>query len=228
MISVRGDRNQSFFIQSLNVAFKWLPRFPSKLCELRQEVLFPKDRNFPSDNASHIRIEKVWRCQIRRVGRMRSDSQRILWAKILRHPGHMGFGIVCMNDETTPNGFRTQFKNWLQNMFDIVGLVKCFPFGNMSTTWNPKGFHMIVTIIFLAWIICFSLSGVIRHPATRWFRNLSINKTTAHQGWRNIATLSAQPNGGLSRVRLTSVPLLPVVLRSVCEGLNEDALRQSQ
>jgi hypothetical protein len=36
----------------------WFSRFRSKLRELRQEVLFPKDGNFPSDNASYTRIEK--------------------------------------------------------------------------------------------------------------------------------------------------------------------------
>jgi hypothetical protein len=33
------------------------------------------------------------------------DSQRILLTKFLRLPDYMKFGIVCMNDEMTPNGF---------------------------------------------------------------------------------------------------------------------------
>jgi hypothetical protein len=73
---------------------------------------------------------------------------------------------------------------------------------------------------------------VVRHPATRWFHNLSINKITIHQGWQNIGTLSTQPNSGLSRICLISVPLLPVLHRPVCEGpmkmLHDKANRVSQ
>jgi hypothetical protein len=66
---------------------------------------------------------------------------------------------------------------------------------------------------------CVSLfQRAIRHPEIRWFRNLSINMIRTHQKWRNVANFGAQPNGGLLRVRLISVPLLQVLRRSVCEG----------
>jgi hypothetical protein len=39
-------------------------------------------------------------------GWRRGDSQRILLTKFLRFPGPMESGIVCMDDETTPNGFQ--------------------------------------------------------------------------------------------------------------------------
>jgi hypothetical protein len=193
---------------------KWL----LKIVWIVSRSAFPKDRNVSSDNTLYTRIEKVWRCKIRRVGRMGCDSQRILWAKFMRLPGYMGSDIVCMNDATMTNRFRRQFKNWLQNIFDIMGRIKRLSFWKDFDGVKLKWIHVIVTIIFLVRIMCFLLSEVVRHPATRWFRNLSINKTTTHQGWRNIATLSAQPNGGLSRVRLISVPLLPVLRCAVCEG----------
>jgi hypothetical protein len=37
----------------------------------------------------------------------------------------MVLGIVCMNDETMQTGFRKQFKNWVQNLFDVIRRVKC-------------------------------------------------------------------------------------------------------
>jgi hypothetical protein len=94
-----------------------------------------------------------------------------------------------------------------------------FPFGRISTTWNRgKSMRLWQSFFWLESCI-FPFQGAICHRVTRWFHNVSINQTRTHQEWRNIATLGAHPNAGLSRVHLTSVPLLAVLRRSICEGL---------
>jgi hypothetical protein len=116
----------------------WFWRFPSTLCELRQEVIFPKDTNFPSDNASHTRIERSLTMPNPESMADGGDSQRILWPRFLKLPGGIGSAIICMNDEATPNGPRTQFTNWLQNIFDIVCRVKWPPFWTHVDSVKPE------------------------------------------------------------------------------------------
>jgi hypothetical protein len=100
----------------------------------------------------------------------------------------------------------------------------CFPFDRISMTWHRDEYMRLWSSFFWFESCVFPFQEVVCHPASRWSRNLSINKIKTHQGRRNIATLGAQPNGGFSRGYLTSGPFLPVLPRSVCDGSNKFAL----
>jgi hypothetical protein len=149
----------SLSIQSLNMTFKVVCEIPLKTVSIASRNIFPERYECLFGQCFTYLNKRSHTVPNQRIMRMWGDSQRILLTKFLRLPGHIGHGIVYMNDETMSNGFRMKLKNWLQDMFDTVDYIKLLSFWKDFDNVKPRWIHAIMTAIFWRESCIFHFNG---------------------------------------------------------------------
>jgi hypothetical protein len=108
----------------------------SPLCELRQEIFFPKDKNIPSDRASHIRVEKSngaksgeydeWRAILREFCSQNSWDCLAVW--------DLALSASMMKRNRKDSRWNSRIDCRICLIYYLV--FNSFPLRKILTTWN--------------------------------------------------------------------------------------------